>query len=88
MLQCCLFVSTACSGLIQLVCYWFMASYGSFSSCWGENHPHPKSSRNIDLDKLRCTTSCQIYKTDLTFSMLFSGFASQLLTFATNTKDS
>ena len=47
----CWFVSMACPGLIQLVCFGFKARIGSFLSSHGRKHPDPKSSRDLDPDK-------------------------------------
>ena len=62
-------VNQCCWGLLQLLCYGFIVSQGSFLSFQGENHPDPKSSQDLDPDKLRCTTSCQGDET-----ARFSGF--------------
>ena len=43
-----------------------MACPGSFLSC-GENHPDPKSGRDLDLDKLICTMYCQGDESKATF---------------------
>ena len=53
------------------VCYGFMACPGSFPSCFRENHPDPKSGRDVDPDKLGHTTFCQGDETSPTLLCAF-----------------
>ena len=49
----------------------FMACRGSFPSCREENHPNPKSGRNLDPDKPVCATLCRGDVTDPAFLPIF-----------------
>ena len=71
MVQSCLFVITACWGLLWLVCEGFTACHGSFPSCCAENHPDPKSGWEVDPDKPVCTISCWRDVTDPKFWYAF-----------------
>ena len=42
----------------------FTTCPGSLPSSHGEKHPDPKSGRDLDPDKLGCTTSCRGDETD------------------------
>ena len=84
MLQFCSFVIAFCRGLIRLVGYRFAACPGNSPSSRGENHSDPKLGQDQDPDKSGCTTSCRGSEMDPTFLCVFSGFAPQLPTFATD----
>ena len=71
MLQSCQFVTTACRGLLRLVCKEFTACRGSFLSCNVENDPDPKSVRYLVPDKPVSAMACRGYVTDPAFLCAF-----------------
>ena len=74
MLHSCWFVSTACWGLIQLVCSGFMACPGSFPSSCVEKHPNPKSGQKVDPDTPGCAMYCRGDETHPIFWCFFLDF--------------
>ena len=56
-----------------------MSCPSTFPSSCGENHPDPKSGRDLDPDKPGCTMSCREDETNI-----FLEFYPQLQTFVTN----